>query len=72
MTEVYSPGQQPLVAGDKSLAQVTQDVCAPLERRSTALWVVASTGQTVSQGARSHCWHSIGWWATSTPVAVSE
>jgi molybdopterin-containing oxidoreductase family membrane subunit len=41
MTEVYSPGRQPLVAGDKSLAQVTQDVCAPLERRSTALWWLA-------------------------------
>ena len=28
----------PLVEGDKSLAQITQDVCAPLERRATWLW----------------------------------
>jgi molybdopterin-containing oxidoreductase family membrane subunit len=28
----------PLVAGDKSLDQVTQDTCAPLERRATGLW----------------------------------
>jgi Ni/Fe-hydrogenase subunit HybB-like protein len=28
----------PLVAGDKSLAQVTNDICAPMERRPTALW----------------------------------
>jgi molybdopterin-containing oxidoreductase family membrane subunit len=31
----------PLVEGNKSLAQVTKDVCAPLERRSTALWWLA-------------------------------
>ncbi len=41
MTEVYPPLRQPLVAGDKSLADVTQEVCAPLERRSTALWWLA-------------------------------
>src|SRR5512139_2564975 len=28
----------PLVAGDKSLADVTHDICAPIERRPTALW----------------------------------
>jgi len=41
MAETCSPLRQPLVAGDKSLAQVTQDVCAPLERRSRALWWLA-------------------------------
>ena len=41
MAEVYSPWRQPLVAGDKSLAQVTEEVCAPLERRPTALWWLA-------------------------------
>ncbi len=30
--------QQPLIAGDKSLEQVTSEVCAPLERRPTRLW----------------------------------
>jgi molybdopterin-containing oxidoreductase family membrane subunit len=33
--------RQPLVAGDKSVGQVTQDVCAALERRPTALWWLA-------------------------------
>ncbi len=28
----------PLVAGDKSLADVTRDICAPMERRPTGLW----------------------------------
>jgi molybdopterin-containing oxidoreductase family membrane subunit len=41
MAEVYSPLRQPLVLGDKSPAQVTQDICAPLERRGTALWWLA-------------------------------
>jgi len=29
---------EPLIAGDKSAADVTRDVCAPLERRATPLW----------------------------------
>ena len=32
---------QPLTEGNKSLAQVTADVCAPLERRAGALWWAA-------------------------------
>jgi molybdopterin-containing oxidoreductase family membrane subunit len=28
----------PLITGDKSLGQVTEDVCAPMERRPTAWW----------------------------------
>jgi Ni/Fe-hydrogenase subunit HybB-like protein len=41
MVEVTSPLRQPLVRGDKSLARVTQDVCAPLERGPTVLWWLA-------------------------------
>jgi molybdopterin-containing oxidoreductase family membrane subunit len=41
MAEVYSSLRQPLVAGDKSLAQVTAEVCAPLERRAGVLWWLA-------------------------------
>ena len=33
-----APLRQPLVAGDKSPAQVTREVCAPVERRAGALW----------------------------------
>jgi len=32
---------QPLIAGDKSLARVTEDVCRPMERRPGALWWLA-------------------------------
>lgn len=38
MVEVCSPLREPLVEGNKSLAQITQDVCRPLERRPTGLW----------------------------------
>ena len=38
MAEIYSPLRQPLVEGCKSLAQVTEDVCAPLEGKPTILW----------------------------------
>ena len=32
---VTRPGEPPLIAGDKTLAQVTADICAPLERRAS-------------------------------------
>lgn len=41
MAEHYSPLRVPWIEGDKSLGQVTADVCAPLERRATALWWAA-------------------------------
>ncbi|MCC6421571.1 MAG: polysulfide reductase NrfD [Gemmataceae bacterium] len=44
MTEVCSTLRQPLVDGDKSLGQITADVCAPLERRPTGLWWAAFLG----------------------------
>ncbi len=33
--------REPLVEGKKTLAQVTDDVCAPIERRATGLWWTA-------------------------------
>lgn len=38
MTEQHPNADLPLIEGNKSLAQVTADVCAPLERRTGALW----------------------------------
>jgi molybdopterin-containing oxidoreductase family membrane subunit len=38
MTSLVSAVRQPLVDGEKTLGQVTRDVCAPLERRPTGLW----------------------------------
>lgn len=41
MAEVYSSLRVPWIEGDKSLGRVTEDVCAPLERRAGALWWAA-------------------------------
>ena len=41
MHETFAPSRRPLIGGDKSLADVTRDVCAPLERRPTGLWWAA-------------------------------
>jgi len=41
MNKVWTAVRQPLVLGNKSPAQVTEEICAPLERRSTALWWTA-------------------------------
>jgi molybdopterin-containing oxidoreductase family membrane subunit len=41
MAEVYSELRQPLLARPKALAQISEDVCAPLERRATGLWWTA-------------------------------
>jgi molybdopterin-containing oxidoreductase family membrane subunit len=41
MAEAAMALAPPLIEGDKSIAQVTHDVCAPMEARPTALWWVA-------------------------------
>jgi molybdopterin-containing oxidoreductase family membrane subunit len=41
MSEVYSALRRPWVEGDKSLGRITDDICAPLERRPTRLWWAA-------------------------------
>jgi Ni/Fe-hydrogenase subunit HybB-like protein len=41
MASVALPGQAPLIAGDKTLGQVTADICAPLERHAGLLWWLA-------------------------------
>ena len=38
MTEHYESPRPPLIAGDKSISDVTRDVCAPMDRKPTALW----------------------------------
>ena len=41
MTEAYSILRQPLVAREKSLGQVTEDVCRPLNEKASPLWWAA-------------------------------
>ena len=41
MSEGYSTMRQPVILGDKSLGQVTREVCAPMEARPGAAWWAA-------------------------------
>src|ERR1019366_6563384 len=41
MTDQHPIADPPLIEGNKTLAQVTADVCAPLERRAGPLWWAA-------------------------------
>jgi molybdopterin-containing oxidoreductase family membrane subunit len=73
MAETCFPLRQPLVAGDKSVAQVTQDVCAPLERRGTALWWLAflAAFSLLALGVTAVCYQvatGIGTWGLNRTV----
>jgi molybdopterin-containing oxidoreductase family membrane subunit len=41
MASVALPEQAPLIAGNKTLGQVTADICSPLQRRAGLLWWLA-------------------------------
>jgi molybdopterin-containing oxidoreductase family membrane subunit len=41
MGEVFSVLRQPLVLGNKSYADITDDVCAPMERQASLSWWIA-------------------------------
>src|SRR5574340_640680 len=44
MPEVAWLLRQPLIAGDKSVGQVTRDICAAMETRASTLWWVGLLG----------------------------
>jgi molybdopterin-containing oxidoreductase family membrane subunit len=63
----------PLIAGDKTLARVTQDVCAPLERRPGLLWWAAflTAFTTLAIGVAAVAYQmrvGIGVWGLNTTV----
>src|SRR6516164_8408165 len=41
MSSVSLTAEAPLIAGEKTLGQVTAEICAPLERRAGLLWWLA-------------------------------
>jgi len=63
----------PLVAGNKSLARITDDVCAPLEKRPTGLWWAAFAGSSAMLllGFAAVCYQiatGIGTWGLNRTV----
>jgi molybdopterin-containing oxidoreductase family membrane subunit len=73
MSEHVAALRAPLIAGEKSIAEVTRDVCAPIEGRPTALWwggfLVSATVMTVGIAA---VWYQIatgiGTWGLNRTV----
>jgi len=73
MAKVYSVLTQPIIAGDKGLAQVTEDVCRPMQRRPGPLWwlafLVAATALGFGVAAVGYqIATGIGTWGLNTTV----
>ncbi|MHC4821041.1 MAG: NrfD/PsrC family molybdoenzyme membrane anchor subunit, partial [Planctomycetota bacterium] len=73
MSTVFSPLRTPLVDGDKSYHQVTEDVCRPMEARPTGLWwagfLVSSAALLVGVVLVVHqIWTGIGTWGLNKSV----
>jgi molybdopterin-containing oxidoreductase family membrane subunit len=71
--DVYSELREPLVEGEKSLHQITEDACKPLERKPNGLWwgafLAALTCLTVGFGAVSYqIATGIGTWGLNKTV----
>ena len=63
----------PLIEGDKTLEQVTRDVCAPMERRPGALWWAAllCSGSLLALGAAAIAYQvatGVGTWGLNRTV----
>ncbi len=73
MAETIVTTAPPLIAGDKSLARVTADVCAPLDGRPVALWGGAFVAAVVAlaAGAAAETYQlmvGIGTWGLNNTV----
>ncbi len=73
MANVFSVLRQPLVQGDKSFADVTHDICEPLQSKPTALWWGAFLAALtlLSLGVVSityQIWTGIGTWGLNNTV----
>ena len=66
----------PLIEGGKSLAQVTEDVCAPIERGPNPSWYYAMAASLTALGIGFVCvvneiWTGIGTWGLNKTVGWS-
>ena len=73
MAEVEAVSRRPLILGDKSLAQITGDICAAMLRRPSALWwigfLVALSLLAIGTAAVSYqVATGIGTWGLNTTV----
>ena len=67
MSGHVSPIREPLVQGNKSYHDITEDLCAPTERKPSTAWVVGLFISLTLLGFGLFCiawtiWHGIGTW----------
>jgi molybdopterin-containing oxidoreductase family membrane subunit len=73
MASVSIPWQASLIGGNKTVGQVTADICAPLERRAGALWWIAFlfAFSALALGVTAVCYQialGIGTWGLNRSV----
>ena len=73
MSQPVSSLRQPLTDIELSYGEVTQEVCAPMERRPTALWYAAFGASLTALGIGAVCvadqlWTGIGTWGLNKTV----
>ena len=73
MSEIETPLRPPLVTGEKTLSQVTRDICAPMERKPNGLWWIAFSISLVALfGGVAAVWYQlatgIGTWGLNKTV----
>jgi molybdopterin-containing oxidoreductase family membrane subunit len=75
-TSIVSPLRSPLIDGDKSYAEVTSDVCAPIKAGPTKLWYRAFAAALTALAigvfvVSDEIWTGIGTWGLNKTVGWS-
>jgi Ni/Fe-hydrogenase subunit HybB-like protein len=73
MGSIVSPIREPLVTGNKTYHQITEDICAPTERAPSISWVLAFAVANVLAAVFLFCslwtvWQGIGTWDLNRTV----
>ena len=58
MSAVVSPVRRPLIEGNKTYHQITEDLCSPTERTPSRAWVIAFI---IAVATMAYGFFCIGW-----------
>jgi molybdopterin-containing oxidoreductase family membrane subunit len=58
---VYSPLRQPLVLGDKTMADITNDVCRSIEGKPSMLWWLGFLGSGAARARAPRVMKKTSW-----------
>ncbi|QHT66612.1 polysulfide reductase NrfD [Rhodocytophaga rosea] len=73
MSHVVSPVRQPLIIGNKTYADITDDVCKQVEGKPTKTWMICFTIAVLTLAYGSYClfytwWEGIGVWGLNKTI----